>query len=244
MPEGFLIQAALTACASFGGALVQRVSGFGYGIFVMIFYTMFLPHGQSTALSALVSMGLSASVAWRMRKHIHFKQVLIPMITYTVTSTIALNILGSMDVELIKRVMGAFLILLSIYFFFFHSKIHIKPTPANALIAGALGGVCGGFFSMGGPPMVIYYLNSLDSTDDYLATIQCYFALSNVISNIGRAAQGFITETVLLLLIPAAAAMLLGKALGGRIYGKISPDLLKKIVYAFMAVSGAISLLK
>ena len=97
---------------------------------------------------------------------------------------------------------------------------------------------------MGGPPVVIYYLNCLDSKDDYLATIQCYFALSNVVSNIGRAAQGFVTETVLLLLIPAMAAMLLGKALGGRIYGKISADLLKKIVYAFMAFSGLMSLLK
>lgn len=244
MPEGFLFQLAMTMIASFGGALVQRVSGFGYGIFVMIFYAMILPHGQATALSALVSMVMAASVSWRMRRHIHIKQVLIPLISYTVTSTIALNILGGMDMGLIKRVMGAFLVVLSIYFFFFHSRIKIRPTPVSALIAGAVGGVTGGFFSMGGPPMVIYYLNCLDSKDDYLATIQCYFALSNVVSNIGRAAQGFVTETVLLLLIPAMAAMLLGKALGGRIYGKISADLLKKIVYTFMAFSGLMSLLK
>ena len=244
MPEGFLFQLAMTMIASFGGALVQRVSGFGYGIFVMIFYAMILPHGQATALSALVSMVMAASVSWRMRRNIHIKQVLIPLISYTVTSTIALNILGGMDMGLIKRVMGAFLVVLSIYFFFFHSRIKIRPTPVSALIAGAVGGVTGGFFSMGGPPVVIYYLNCLDSKDDYLATIQCYFALSNVVSNIGRAAQGFVTETVLLLLIPAMAAMLLGKALGSRIYGKISADLLKKIVYAFMAFSGLMSLMK
>lgn len=244
MPEGFLFQAAMTALASFGGALVQRVSGFGYGIFVMIFYAMLLPHGQATALSAMVSMIMAASVAWRMRRHIHMKQVLIPLISYTVTSTIALNILGGMDMALIRRVMGAFLIVLSVYFFFFHSKIRIRPTTVSALIAGGVGGITGGFFSMGGPPVVIYYLNCLDSKDDYLATIQCYFAFSNVISNIGRAAQGFVTGNVLILMIPAIAAMLLGKALGGRIYGKVSPELLKRIVYAFMAFSGLTSLFK
>lgn len=244
MPLEILFKMATTALASFGGALVQRVSGFGYGIFVMIFYAMILPHGQATALSGLVSMGLSATVAWRMRKHIRIKQVLLPLISYSITSTIALNILGQMDVALIKRVMGGFLVVLSIYFFFFHSKIRIRPTPVSALIAGAVGGITGGFFAMGGPPMVIYYLNCLDSKDEYLGTIQCYFALSGVITTAGRLMRGFVTETVLLLLIPAAVAMMLGKGLGGRIYGKVSPELLKKIVYAFMAFSGLMSLLK
>lgn len=244
MTEGMLIQAAMTAGVSFIGALVQRVSGFGYGVFVMIFYVMLLPHGQATALSGLTAMGLAASVAWKMRRKIRVKQALLPLLSYTVASMTALWLLGQMDVTLIRRAMGAFLILLSVYFFFFQSKIHIRPTMVSALTAGAASGLMAGFFAMGGPPMVIYYLSCTDSNDEYLATLQCYFMLSNVISNIGRAAQGYVTANVLLLLIPAVIAMILGKALGGKIYGRLSPERLKKIVYVFMAFSGVVSLLK
>ena len=244
MPQEILFQVAMTTAASFGGAVVTQVSGFGYGIFVMMFYPLFLPHGQATALSGLVALGLGVSVAWRLKEHVRLRLVALPLIAYALTNMIALEILGSMDVALIKRVMGAFLIVLSIYFFFFHSKIRIRPTARNALIAGAISGVTGGFFAMGGPPMVIYYLSCLDSKDDYLATIQCYFAFSNVISSIGRVAQGFVTETVLLLVIPAVLAMGVGNALGRKMYGRMSPELMKKIVYAVMAFSGLSSLLK
>ena len=144
---------------------------------------------------------------------------------------------------MLKRLLGVTLILLSVYFWFFGGKIKIRPTKTNALIAGGLAGAMSGLFAMGGPPMVVYYVNSLENKEDYMATIQCFFALSGVISTINRVQSGFITSTALLLFIPAFAITFLATFLGKKIYGKIRPELLKKVVYVFMAISGLVSLI-
>ena len=95
---------------------------------------------------------------------------------------------------------------------------------------------------MGGPPVVVYYLNSTKDNDEYMATIQCYFMFADLIATANRAVNGFFTPRVLWLLIPAVGVTFLANHLGKKTYGKISPLHLKRVVYAFMAVSGVIAL--
>lgn len=229
--------------ASFLGAFTQRVSGFGYGIIVMMIYPLVIKYDESNALSGLISMFAAIQVAYTMRDKINWKQALFPLIPYTVTNFLAVQFVDTADTSLLKRLLGCALIVLSIYFFFFSGKIKIKPTKTSAVIAGALSGAMSGMFAMGGPPMVIYFLSATDSNDEYLATIQCYFSLSNIISATSRAIKGFFTARVGILALPAFAAMLIANFLGKKVYGKLSPVVLKKIVYAFMAVSGVITLI-
>lgn len=244
MNEEILFTLIVCTAASFAGAFIQRVSGFGYGIFVMMFFPLVLAYGQATALSGCISLISASYVAFNLRKNIQWKQVFLPLIAYVLTNYFSVRFVGDADTGLLTRLLGGALLLLSVYFFFFSKKIRIKATPVAALAAGGLSGVMSGLFSMGGPPMVIYYLSGAESNDAYLATIQCYFALSNVVATATRAANGLVTVQVLWLIIPAGIAALLANLVGKKVYGRLSPDLLKKVVYAFMAVSGAISLIR
>lgn len=234
---------ALCAAASFLGAFIQRVSGFGFGIVVMMIFPLMISHGEATTLSGLISLLASAFVAYSMRRHIRWKLVLICLVAYTVTNALAVAFVQSADTELLRRLLGGALLLLSLYFLFFSKKINLRPTPVNGCIAGGLSGIMGGMFSMGGPPMVVYYLSACDSGDQYLATIQAFFALANVISTATRLAGGMITARVCWLLPGSIAAMLLANALGKRVYGTLSPQRLKAVVYGFMAISGLLNLI-
>lgn len=97
-----------------------------------------------------------------------------------------------------------------------------------------------GMFSMGGPPVVIYFMQSEDNTDEYMATISAYFVLSGVIAISMKAAAGFITVPVWISLAVGVPAMLLGSFVGKRTRDHINAKLIKRIVYGFMATSGII----
>ena len=244
MTEELIFALAVCAAASFVGAFTQRVSGFGYGIIVMIFFTQVLSHQESSALSGFISLLSAAYVAYTMRKNINYKIVFLPLLTYTLVNVIAVRFVKDADMRLLNILLGCALVLLSIYFFFFNGKIKIKAAPTSALTAGAISGAMSGLFAMGGPPMVVYFLSASESNDEYLATIQMFFALSNVISGVSRALSGFYTTSVLIMIVPAFLTMLLANYLGRKVYGKLSPAILKKVVYAFMAVSGVITVVK
>jgi len=240
--EAILIACAVCAGASFVGAFTQRVSGFGYGIVVMMMFPLVLSHAEATALSGLVSIFLSGYVAFTLRRHIRWKQILIPALSYIVTSYLCIWFVKGADTALIKKLLGGMLVILSLYFLFFSKKIKIRPTVSGALMAGGLSGIMSGLFAMGGPPMVVYYLSASETNDEYLATIQGYFAVTGVIATVIRLINGMVTAQVWYTLPAALATMLLANYLGKRVYGKLSPDLLKKVVYGFMAFSGILNL--
>lgn len=83
-----------------------------------------------------------------------------------------------------------FLILLGIYFLFFASKIKIKPNFFTAMVVGLLSGVLSAFFTVGGPPIIVYLLNATDSREEYLGSVQFYFAAIALFSLIVRSAFG------------------------------------------------------
>ena len=135
------------------------------------------------------------------------------------------------------------LILLSIYMFFFSSKIKIKPNPFTGLVAGGGSGVLGGLFSMGGPPVVIYFMQSEgDDKEKYLATIQMYFLLSNIYGTTVKAINGFITKEVLILAAFGSVGMVAGIFIGKLIFKRLRADVLRRVVYCFMAVAGVINI--
>ena len=50
-------------------------------------------------------------------------------------------------------------ILLALYMYIFQQHIQIKPTFKNALLFCGAGGILGGLFGVGGPPIVLYFLD-------------------------------------------------------------------------------------
>lgn len=235
---------AFIAAACFLGAFVQRVSGIGYGIIVMMFFPLVLSMGESTALSGMGSLIASCVVAYTMRKHVNIKKAMMPMVPYCIIACLMMLFVKSAANELLLLLLGIALLGMSIYLSFFSGRISIRPTARNAMIAGSIGGVLSGLFSMGGPPVMVYFLSCSDTNDEYLANIQFFFVISNAVSTVARFANGFVTPQVLWLLLPSAAAMVAANYTGGKVYKKISSDGLRKVVYGVVGMCGLLTILR
>ena len=226
------------------GSTIQRVTGFGFGIFAMLFLTRIITvYGEANALSGLLSFTSTLIVALSHAKKVDWKNLLFPCIGFAVISVPSILLMKKLDNRVLLIMLGVALILLSGYMFFFSSKIKIKPSPFTGLAAGGFSGILGGIFSMGGPPVVIYFMQSEgDDKDRYLATIQMYFLLSNVYGTTVKAINGFITRDVLILAAFGTVGMITGIFIGKLIFKKLRVDILRRVVYCFMAVAGVVNI--
>lgn len=226
------------------GSFIQRVSGFGFGIFVMTVFPHILPsYGEATALSGMLAASMSIVVAYRMRKFIVWKRVLPLLGIFTVVSFFAVGTVASFDDRFLKHVLGVILIAISIYFFFISEKIKLKPTLLAQVGLGTLSGIMGGLFAMQGPPSVLYFLASCETKEKYIAHSQVYFALGNLMMTFFRAGNGFVTTSVGIAYGCGIVGVIIGTAIGGKVFKKIPHKILKKIVYLYMAFSGIVALL-
>ena len=230
----------LIAVVVLAATFTQTITGFGFGIVAMIFLPSFLLYTESNILSAILSTITSLLIVLVLLKHVNWKNIIFPLLGSTVTNYLAVSFMKNTENEILILILGIVLFLLSIYFFLFSDKVKIRPTWYSGLIAGLISGVMGGLFSISGPPVVVYSIQSEDNVDKYLATISAYFVLSGIITIITKAISGFMTTNVWLGLAVGIVCLIIGSFAGKFARNKANPNLIKKLVYGVMATSGLI----
>lgn len=226
-----------------GAAFVQRVSGFGLGIFAMMFLPHFMPsHTAAATISCLFSCCITTYNTLKYRKNIAFKTALPMLIAAMISIPIAVYFAAKVSAKIFEILLGSVLVLLSLYFLFFNKKIKIKPTPVNGVIAGTLGGALNGLFSTGGPPAVLYLTNATPDNITYFATIQFYFCLTNIYATANRAISGLVTWELLLYAAVGFLGCLTGDTIGKLIFDKLDAKKLKTVIYIAMIISGVLML--
>ena len=232
----------LSVAASF----IQRVSGFGFGIFVMMFFPFFIPtFGEATTLSGLLAGTTSLIIAVKNRKYIRWKTITVLFIANVITAYLAIEYMSGLSNATLKKSLGVALILISLYFLFFQGK-HPLPTTSKSVqvLMGSLSGITGGMFAMPGPPIVLYCIHAFRNKKEYIASLQTLFCASNIFYTLFRVRVGFFTEQTLYYWGIGLIGLFLGTQLGARCFEHISGATLKKIVYLLMMVSGIVCCLK
>ena len=225
------------------GSFVQRVTGFGFGIFIMTVLPFLVPsYAEATTLSGLLAMTTSLAVSFRMRHYLSWRKILPLLIIFSVVSALSIFCLKRMDEVLLKRILGVVLILISIYFAFFSRRIKIPTTLPAQATTGTLSGLMGGFFGMQGPPVVLYFISTAKDKNEYMAQAQTYFVIGNTFMTIVRGCNGFLTPAVGRGYLYGIGGVIIGMSLGAFVFKRIPNRVFRYIVYAYIAVSGIIIL--
>lgn len=223
------------------GYFLNMICGFGAGIFSM----MFLPYvmestGHAATLVNILSFLQGIWVCWIYRKKVRWRRIVLPLAAYLVISTLTVYFAKGLSNNIMKLLLGALLFGLSVYFLGLKQHLTIRPTRTNALTAGAIGGVMSALFSIGGPPMSLYYSFVFDDKEEYLGTIQTYFMLTNTYILFLRYRNGLMTPEVFRLSSVAVAGMILGTWLGKKVFDRIPAETVRRLIYIMMAVSGIV----
>ena len=227
-----------------GASVTQRVCGFGFGIFIMMVLPFIMPtFGEATALSGLLAIFTALVPAIHMVRHVPWRKLIPILVTFVIVSFFSVLMVKHIDSHILKKVLGGVMILISLYFMFMNGKFTLKPSIPVQVSMGTISGIMGGLFAMQGPPAVIYFIGCSKDKTEYMAITQWYFLIGNTMMTVYRAGHGFVTGTVLTSWCVGIAGVLIGLLIGARIFHRINADMLRHVIYGFMAFSGVVALL-
>lgn len=233
-----LVNIPIIALIALLSAFLQSSTGFGFSILAMTLLPLVMPLKYAAAVTAISSFFMIFGIAVKLRKYINLKLMIFPLISSTVTSLIGVVAMMSSPDAVMRRILGAVLILLSVFFIFFNKRIRLRQTAANGLIAGSVSGLLSGLFNMGGPPMVVYFLSITEDKMEYNATLQCYFALNGGLVLILHLLMGNFNMQIMQYCGVALTGVALGALAGFGLFKKMTFQVIRKVVYGFMAVFG------
>lgn len=231
------------AAAAFAAGIIQTVTGFGAAVFMMLFIPHFFDMVTAPAVTSAIALGLSIALAWKFRSHIKLKYCLLPTVVYLLFSTVSITFAKQLNLEYLSFAFGVFLIILAVYLFVFSEKISMRANRRTAVICAAISGITSGFFGIGGPLMAVYFISAIEDKKSYIGTLQFLFAFTNTVNLMMRIANGIFTIDLIPAVVLGFVGITIGKLAGLRILDKINPGKIKKLVYAFVGISGVLSLL-
>ena len=165
--------------------------------------------------------------------------VMLPFLIPTAVICGIVNLLSAkVSSDVMYLLLGIMFVAVSIFFFVFSDKIHITPNPVSGTILGVICGICYGLFASGGPTAALYLLPATKSKKEYLATIQAFLCVNNIVVLVISLILGRLDMADLPMVGAGIVAMLAGTLLGLVIHNKIPASVFGKVIYAFVGVGG------
>lgn len=224
--------------------LIQAVTGFGSGIFMMMFFPAFFPLLSASALSSSIGLMITGGIAWRYRKYCRLKLTLFPAVFYILSSSAAMSLAPYMPTDLLRKIFGFFLVVLSIYFILSVNALKVKASLPMAVFCSSLSGIVGGLFGISGPPMVIYFLAVLPEKKSYLGTIELFFFFTGIYNLVFRIFAGIYGVNLVVYTLLGMAAVWIGMFVGDKIVNRMDVAIMKKVTYVFLGLSGLLNIFK
>lgn len=225
--------------------IVQGVTGFGAGIvMMMILPSLFNNIPQSAGVSTAICSILCIQMAYMYRKHIDIKKIVGPAVIYLIVSSIAMYFAPMVNQVLMKKILGVFLIVLSIYYLFINKSNERKKLGLFvSLFCIVVSGLCDGLFGVGGPLMVLYFLSTTHNTHQYLGTIQAFFTM-NCLYNTGfRIIRGILLPEHIIYIVLGMVCIILGGLIANKLVDKLDGNMVRKLTYVMIGIAGISNLL-
>lgn len=109
------------------------------------------------------------------------------------------------------------------------------------LIAGMTSGVLNTSTSMNGPPVVLYLQSRGYPPMEFRAALAAFFFVTGIVSLAAFAASGIVSGRALALAAAGFPAVFVGNALGHALFGRVAPELFRRLVLALLAITAAVT---
>ena len=221
---------------------VRSAAGFGAVLIAMPMLAFILPISTAvavtTALTAITSVHL-ISRDWRRVAWWHFS-----VMTFYSSIGIALgfSFINVLDEHALRRGLGVFLILYSIYTLAAAKTSAVFPARwrnALAAVAGIAGGLLGTLFGAGVGPIYVVYFNALRlDREIFRVTMSTVVLLGGAARIVGYASFGFYESSSIVLIALGLPLVVVGSWLGDRVVRRLDPYLFSWLVGGLILISG------
>ncbi|MBR2187895.1 MAG: sulfite exporter TauE/SafE family protein [Eubacterium sp.] len=220
------------------GSCIQSALGFGTTMITMGFLPLVMDYSKAMGLSILLVSFSTVYISLRYRKHIQWR-IMLPFLIPTAIISGTVNYLSAkVNSNFMYLLLGFMFVAVAIFFFVFSNRIHIRPTATSGTILGAICGVCYGLFASGGPTAALYLLPAVNDKEEYLATIQAFLCVNNLVILTISLLLRRLNPGDLPMIGAGTAALIAGTFLGLYIHKKIPSDIFGKVIYAFVGIGG------
>ncbi|MHC4103684.1 MAG: sulfite exporter TauE/SafE family protein [Planctomycetota bacterium] len=235
-----IVLSLLTIIASF----IAGVSGFGFAVFLMGFFPIFLGVKDANVLVSLAGIAFTVYMFLPFRRKVRWWIVARVFAGMAIGIPAGVWILVRVDERFLTIGLGSFIILYIVYDLLFRHRIKKQVPLFFGYFAGFLGGAFAGAITAGGPPIVAFFSSLEYDKETTKANLLAYISVASLYKAVFLVYYSLITKQMLVytayLTVPSFIGMFAGRA----VFNKMSNDVFRRVVLGILFAAAVIILLK
>ncbi|MDB5226087.1 MAG: hypothetical protein JWN78_280 [Bacteroidota bacterium] len=228
---------ALVPVVIFFGALIYATFGFGDALFGMPILSVIIGIKTATPLMTMNGFTLATIMFIRHYREIDWKSARRLVFASLFGIPIGIYFLKNGNEQFTKLILGIVITGVSVYNLFL-KKESIRIGKNWAYAFGFIGGVLGGAFNTGGPPIVIFGTLSGWTQQQFVGTLQGYFLPNDIFILICQFVAGLLTLKVLHYYLISLPFLLVGLFFGSKLHAKIPVKKFNQYVFVLLLMIG------
>ncbi len=232
----------LIECLSiFFASVIKGITGFGFNLLAISVLIFFLSPKVVIPIIALLSALSSYYLLIGLYKHIQIKRIWPLMIGALLGIPGGVYLLVILKPEILKVFIGLVITVFALLFMAGYRK-EISNERRAFLPVGFISGILGGSTSLGGAPVILFFINQDCDKGTFRANITLFYVMQSTVSFLGYMQSDLITGEVikysLIFLIP----MTLGIVAGMKLVPRVNEQLFRRMALLILIVSGLASI--
>lgn len=229
----------LVLAVLFFSTLIRSTFGFGNALIAMPLLVLLIGVKGASPLVALVGLVISSLMLIQDWQELRWKETLFLLVASLPGIPLGLVLLTTVPEALVKIILGLVLVGFGLYNLL---GIRLPSTPSRwlALPFGLLAGVLGGAYNTNGPPIIIYAVFRGWTKEQFRASLQGFFLVSNLLIIAGHGLSGLWTREIVLQFLASIPLVWLAVFLGGKIASSLSQEIFNKVIYYFLVLTGVL----
>ena len=227
----------LVVVVFFFSTLIRSTFGFGNALIAMPLLVLLIGVKAASPLVALAGSVISILMLAQGWQDLQWKETLALLGASLPGIPLGLLLLTAVPESIVKIILGLILIGFGLYNL---SGIQLPNLASCWLIIpfGLLAGVLGGAYNTNGPPIVIYAVFRGWTKDQFRASLQGFFLISNLLIIAGHGLSGLWTPEIGYYFLGSILPVGLAVYVGGVLSTRFSQELFNRIIYAFLILTG------
>jgi len=221
------------------GYTIFGATGFGASPITIPILAHVLPLPFVLSLAAVLDLSSGLALGFHTRRHADTRE-LFALVPFTLVGlALGVTLLVKLPRDVTILALGLFVCAYALYVML-GRRAERRLSRCWAAPAGALGGIIGALFGMGGPPYVVYITGRIPDPSVQRATISQMVIVNVGLRVVAFGVAGLLSSRTLwlavMLLLPVACA---GVWVGNRVHGSVTPATMARMIGAALFLTGA-----
>jgi len=226
--------------ATFMGAVVSGVAGFGMGVVFVGMWAHILTPIQTATLIVGYGLVTQSYGIWKLRRALSWRRLAPFILGGAVGAPIGALLLTYTDPTYLPPAVGVLLVLYSIYGL---ARPAFEPVHAGVTAdagIGVLNGLLGGLTGLVGIIVTIWCQLRGWSKDEQRTVFQPVMVAASALTAVSLSIAGVVTAETINLYFLGLPLLLAGVWIGFKLYGKLDDAVFRKVLLALLLVSGLV----